>query len=219
MRQRFLPPRQEVKAVLVVGSTAFKSKVRSWDDFDLQVYTRSRPKWESHYEILNEAGSHFLVSAYYMQLDTTNNPKSTVMEQRDVRIILGSKDSLRHIRVDRPRRIEPLPHNLWRFEAHHEVFFNILVDIFFILNRYEAKGKPNATKPRVARDGLRTICRHFFQLYGVNRPVPERERWRRVMRQTVSLLRERSYAKACQNKEFADAAIDLMSVELTEHPF
>lgn len=191
------------------------SKFNNWDDFDLQIYTRSKPEWESHYEILNEAGNHFLVSAYYMQLDPAKNPKPTVMEQKDVRVILGTKESLIHIRVDRPRRIEPLPRDLRHFAEWHEVFFNILVDIFFILNRYEAKGRPNATKPRIARDGLRTICRHFYQFYGIHCPDSSKKPWRTLMQDIVSLLQEKGYAETCLNREFATAAIDLISARLT----
>ena len=216
VREKFLPPSQEVEAVLVVGSTALKSRVEDWDDFDLQIYTQSKPEWESHYEILNVSGRHYLVSAYYIQLDPTSNPEPTVMEQNDVRILLGSYESLRHIRVDRPSRIEPLPHELRRFERHYEVFFNILVDIFFILNRYEAKGRPYATKPRVARDGLRTISRHFYRFYGVNRgqSIPKNARWKGIMWDTVSLLQERGFASICQNGKFAEAAIDLILARL-----
>jgi len=194
----------------LVGSAAVKSKLKDWDDFDLQVYTRTKPEWESHYEILNDSGKHHLVSAYYLQLDPTSNPETTAMEQKDVRVLLGTKESLRHIRVDRPRRIEPLPHELKRFEARHEVFFNILVDIFFILNRYEARGRPSATKPRIARDGLRTICRHFHQFYGVEWPISKKEKWKTVLKNTVSLLQKRGYQDECQNREFVRAAISLM---------
>ena len=120
------------------------------------------------------------------------------------------RDSLRHIRVDRPRRIEPLPHELRAFDTHHEVAFNVLVDTYFILNRYEAKGRPNATKPRIAREGLRTICRHFYRFYGIDRPVPRRAPWRKVLRDTISLLQAKGYVNVCRNREFVQAATDLI---------
>lgn len=195
----------------MVGSTAFKTRLEDWDDFDLQVYTLSKPEWDSHYEILNDSGKRFLVSAYYLQIDPTTNPKPSVLEQRDVRVLFGSKESLEHIRVDRPSRVEPLPRTIPHFETYHEVFFNILVDIFFILRRYEAKGRPFATKPRVAREGLRTICRHFYQLYGLDRPISNHAKSRKLIRETALVLRERGYAESCRNRRFAKAAIDLMA--------
>lgn len=208
----FLRPRGEIEAALLVGSTAFKRELEDWDDFDLQIYTRSRRllNKHSHYEILNLRDRHHLISAYYMPFDPENSPKRTVEEQDDVSVLLGSSESLRQIRVDRPRRIEPLPRELRAFETRSEVAFNILVDIFFILNRYDAKGRPNATKPRVARDGLRTISRHFYRYYGIDWPIPKRARWRKVMRDTVSLLQAKGYASTCQNSEFARAAIGLI---------
>lgn len=195
----------------MVGSTAFRSRFEDWDDFDLQIYTRSKPEWNSHYEILNDSGKHFLISAYYLQINPTVNPKPAVLDQKDVRVLFGSKESLKHIRVDRPRRIEPLPHTIPHFEAYHEVFFNILVDIFFILNRYEAHGRPFATKPRVARDGLRTICRHFYQFYGINQSISENARSRTLIKEMASILREKGYAESCKNNRFAKVAIDLMA--------
>jgi hypothetical protein len=201
---------RDVEAVLLMGSTAHKPEFMDWDDFDVQVYTRSKPMRDSYYEILNDSGRHHLLSAYYFQLDPANHPVRNVTKQKDVQVLFGSKESLRHIFVDRPRRIEPLRHELREFGTRYERYFEILVDIFFILNRYEAKGKANATKPRVARDGLRTLSRHFFEFYGVNRQIPKQARWRNLMSEVVRLLYERGFAGKCQNAEFAKAAIELM---------
>lgn len=197
-----------------MGSTAFKSEFMDWDDFDVRVYTRSKPPHESYYEILNDSGKHYLLSAYYYQLDPANHPIRTVSQQRDVQVLFGDDESLRHVFVDRPRRIEPLPHELRGFDASYERYFEILVDVFFILNRYEAKGKANVTKPRVARDGLRTLSRHFYEFYGVNRSIPKGARWKGPLWEVNRLLDERGFASRCQNTRFVKAAIDLMSSSL-----
>ncbi len=195
----------------MVGSTAFKSSFDDWDDFDLQIYTRFRPELDNRYEILLDRGKHYLVSAYYMSTDPSSFPEPSALDQADVRVLVGSEESLQHIRVDRPRRVEPLPREIRRFDSHHEVFFNILVDIFFILNRYEARGRPFATKPRVARDGLRTVCRHFYRFYGVDRQVSTHSQWRRIIRDLALVLKEKRYSETCMNKQFARAAMDLMT--------
>lgn len=210
IKRRLLNQKNEIEAILLMGSTAFKSEFRDWDDFDVQVYTRSKPARGSYYEILNDSGRHYLLSVYYFQLDPANHPVRDVAKQKDVQVLFGRKESLRHILVDRPRRIEPLRHELREFDARYERYFEILVDIFFILNRYEAKGKANATKPRVARDALRTLSRHFFEFYGVSRSIPNRTRWKSLLSEVDRLLDERGFANECQNTEFAETAIDLM---------
>ena len=204
-----------VLAILLMGSTAFKSRFSDWDDFDLQVYTSRKTPMASYYEIIRDAGKRYLASAYFIRLDPTNNPKRTVLDQADVRILFGSKESLSHIFVDRPRRIEPLPHEYvpFVFASHYETLFNILVDIFFILNRYERRGRRNTIKPRVARDGLRTICRDFYLFYGINRPIPERAQWRTMKQDVVSLLVEKGFAEICRNRKFAEEAIELMRAD------
>lgn len=75
MSSRKFLPSQEVGAVLLVGSTAFMRKLNDWDDFDLQIYTRCKPEWSSHYELLFDSGRRFLVSAYYLQIDQALYPK------------------------------------------------------------------------------------------------------------------------------------------------
>lgn len=198
------------RAIVLMGSTANAHAFKDWDDFDVHVYTRSKPKAESYYEILTSAGRHLLLSAYFYQLDSKREPGRTVMEQDDVEVLFGDGPSLRHIYIQRPRRVEPLPHELPKFTTHAERFFEILVDIFFILNRYEARGRPTSTKARVARDGLRTICQHFYLLYGVHHPISKRMRWRKMMRDVDSLLAERRFADGCQNREFVRAGIELL---------
>jgi hypothetical protein len=210
IKRRLLNQEGGVEAILLMGSTAFKSEFVDWDDFDVQVYTRSKLRRSSYYEILNDSGRHYLLSVYYYQLDPDNRPMRDVTEQKDVQVLLGRKESLRHIFVDRPRRIEPLPHELPKFDTYYERYFEILVDIYFILSRYEAKGKPNSTKSRVARDGLRTLSRHFFKFYGINRPIPKRVRWRSLMMEVTHLLDERGFADKCKNTEFAETAIQLI---------
>jgi hypothetical protein len=84
------------------------------------------------------------------------------------------------------------------------------VDTYFILNRYERKDKANATKPRVARDALRTPSRHFFEFYGVSRSIPKRARWGNLLSEVDNLLDERGFASKCQNAKFAKATIELM---------
>jgi hypothetical protein len=214
IKQRLLNPKREIEAILLMGSTAFKSEFKDWDDFDIQVYTRSRPLTASYYEILKDLGKHYLLSAYYFQLDPTKGPIKAVTEQGDVQILFGRKQSLRSIFVERPRRIEPLQHELPRFDTRYERYFEILVDIFFILNRYEALGKANATKPRVARDGLRTLSRHFYEFYGINRSISKGARWRSLLCEVSHLLDERGFASKCQNKKFVEAAIGLMTSSL-----
>ena len=194
-----------------MGSTAFRSEFVDWDDFDVQVYTRAKHARSSYYEILNDSGRHYLLSAYYYQLDPANHPVRDVTKQSDVEILFGREKSLRHIFVDRPRRVEPLRHELTKFGTYYERYFEILVDIFFILNRYEARGKANTVKPRVARDGLRTLSRNFFHFYGVSRSIPNRANWRSLLSEVVRLLDERGFARECQNTEFAETAIELMT--------
>jgi hypothetical protein len=210
VERRLLDQEGEVEAILLMGSTAFKSEFTDWDDFDVQVYTRSKPTRSSYYEILNDSGRHYLLSVYYYQLDPTNHPVRDVTKQNDVQILFGRKESLRHISVDRPQRVEPLRHELREFDTRYERYFEILVDIFFILNRYEAKGKANATKPRVARDALRTLSRHFFEFYGVSRLIPKRTGWKNLLSEVDDLLYERGFASECQNANFAKTAIELM---------
>lgn len=210
IKRRLLKQKQEIEAILLMGSTAFKSEFMDWDDFDVRVYTRSKHARGSYYEILNDSRGHYLLSVYYYLLDPNNHPIRDVTRQNDVQILFGRKESLRHIFVDRPRRIEPLRQELPKFDTYYERYFEILVDTFFILNRYEAKGKANATKPRVARGGLRTLSRHFFGFYGVNRSIPKRARWRNLLSEVNSLLDERGFASKCQNAKFAKAAIKLM---------
>ena len=213
MKRELLDSAEDIEVILIVGSTAFKSdsQFQDWDDIDAQVYTRTKPSQNSHYGILIDSNRRILFSAYYSQLNFTNRPQKSVLEQGDVRVLYGKKDALRHIHVDRPRRIEPLPKEIPRFDTHHETLFNILVDTFFILNRYEAKGKPNATKARVARDGLRTIAKHFYRFYGVGKGIPNGVRWRKLLKDVDSLLTERGYASLCRNKNFASRALSLMA--------
>jgi len=213
VKRELLDSAEDVAAILIVGSTAFKSdsQFKDWDDIDAQVYTRTKPSQNSHYGILVDSKRRVLFSAYYSQLDFNKHPQRSVIEQGDVRVLYGKKEALRHIHVDRPRRIEPLPKEIPRFDTHHETLFNILVDIFFILNRYEARGEPNATKARVARDGLRTIAKHFYRFYGVEKGIPNGIRWRKILRDLNSLLTERGYANLCRNKVFASLALSLMA--------
>jgi len=208
--RRLLDQVHDIEAILLMGSTAFRSEFSDWDDFDVQVYTRSKPALSSYYEILKDSGKRYLLSVYYIQLDPTNHPVRDVTKQNDVQILFGRKESLRHIYVDRPPRIEPLRHDLPKFGTYYERYFEILVDIFFILNRYEAKGKPNSTKPRVARDGLRTLARHFFEFYGVSRSIPKRVKWRNLLSEVNDLLERRGFASKCRNANFAKTAILLM---------
>lgn len=214
IRKRLLNQRSDIEAILLMGSTAFKSEFTNWDDFDIRAYTRRKPSRESYYEILNDSGRHYLLSAYYYRFDPSNYPVRTVSEQEDVQVLFGSKESLRHIFIDRPRRIEPLPHELRGFDAHYERAFEVLVDIFFIMNRYEARGKTNATKPRVARDGLRTLSRHFYEFYGINRSIPKGARWKGLLWGVNRLLDERRFPSRCQNAKFAKAALELMGTTL-----
>ena len=201
-----------IRAILLMGSTASKTEFSDWDDFDLQVYTDKRPPPFSHYELLRDSNKRFLVSAYFLQFDPANDLKRTVLEQRDVKILFGSKESLRHIFVDRPRRIASIrPEYIpLTFATYYENYFNILVDIFFILNRYERRGKRDATKPRVARDGLRAISSNFHQFYGVNHTIPKGTKWRKMIQDVTSLFVEKRFAEICRNKNFAEAAIELM---------
>lgn len=211
IRSRLLGQRSDVEAILLMGSTAFKSQFMDWDDFDVRVYTRSKSARSSYYELLTDSGRHYLLSVYYYQLDPSNHPARNVTSQDDVQILFGRKEPLRHIFVDRPRRVEPLPHDLPKFVGtHYERYFEILVDIFFILNRCEMRGKANATKARIAREGLRLLSRCFFEFYGVNRTIPRRKRWRNLMSEVVNLLNERGFTNRCQNKEFVKAAIELI---------
>ena len=218
VKKELLDSVNDAVAKLVVGSTAFKSdsELENWDDIDTQVYTRGKPQQNSHYGILNDSGKHILFSAYFMRFDPDNAPRKCVTEQKDVRVLYGAKEALKHIYVERPRRIEPLPKEIPKFDRYHEVFFNILVDIFFILNRSEAKGKANLTKARVARDGLRTIAKHFYRFYGVEKEIPSRIRWRKLLSDVNSLLADRDYAKLCRNQAFAETAIRLMESYMAE---
>jgi hypothetical protein len=213
VKRELLGSAEDVEAILIVGSTAFNSdsQFKDWDDIDAQVYTRAKPSQDSHYGILTDSKRRILFSAYYSQLNPANCPQRCVLEQKDVRILSGKEEALRHIHVDRPRRVEPLPKEIPRFDAHHETLFNILVDIFFILNRYEAKGKPNATKARVARDGLRTIAKHFYRFYGIDKEIPNGVKWRRLLKDVDSLLTERDYTNLCHDKDFASRALSLMA--------
>ena len=213
VKKELLHSSNDIVAILLVGSTAFKtdSEFKDWDDIDTQVYTRSRPSQNSHYGILNESGRHILFSAYYMQFDPTSRPQKTVIEQKDVRVLYGERKALEHIYVDRPRRIEPLPKEIPKFDSYHEVFFNILVDIFFILNRYEASGRSNSAKARIARDGLRTIAKHFYRFYRIDAGISNGVRWRIMLNGVVTLLARRGYPNLCRNQSFAEAAIRLMA--------
>ena len=85
------------------------------------------------------------------------------------------------------------------------------MDAFFILNRYEARGRAYAVKPRLARDALRTIARHFYEFYRVDHPIRDRARWRTVLNDVNQLLRERKFEEICQNRKFVAEAIDLMA--------
>jgi hypothetical protein len=211
VRRRLLNRTSDVEAIVLMGSTAFKPQFTDWDDFDVRVYTRSKSARSSYYELLTDSGRHYLLSAYYYQLDLSNHPARSVTSQDDVQILFGRKESLRHIFVDRPQRMEPLPHDLPKFvDTHYERYFEILVDIFFILNRCEMRGKTNAIKARIAREGLQLLSRCFFEFYAVKRTIPRRERWRNLMFEVIDLLNEREFANRCQNKEFVRAAIELI---------
>ena len=194
-----------------MGSTANKKALDNWDDFDIRVYTKSKHEAESYYEILVSGNEHFLLSAYFYQLDLKLNPDLTVLEQKDVEVLYGRRENLSHIYVWRPRHVEPLAHDLPKFDIYYERFFEILVDILFILRRYESRGRPNSTKACVARDGLRTICEHFYRFYGVHTTIPKGTRWRTMMNDLGSLLVERNLDDICQNKGFVRAGIELLS--------
>jgi predicted RNA-binding protein associated with RNAse of E/G family len=85
------------------------------------------------------------------------------------------------------------------------------VDIYFILKRYENRGHPYATKPRIARDGLRTICRHFYQSYGIEHHIDQRAGPRRLFSDIGSLLFSKGFAKLCENQKFVREGIELIS--------
>jgi hypothetical protein len=120
IKRRLLNQKREVEAILLMGSTAFKSEFMDWDDFDVQVYTRSKPARSSYYEVLNDLERHYLLSVYYFQLDPSNHPVRNVTKQNDVQILFGRRESLRHIFVDRPRQVEPLRYELREFDTYYE---------------------------------------------------------------------------------------------------
>lgn len=211
IRKKLLGQAPDVRAIILMGSTANKRSFEEWDDFDVQVYTSSTPRDGSYYEILPSGRRRFLLSAYFYQLDLGQEPRRTVVDQDDVEVLFGDKEALRHIYIRRPRRTEPLPHELPRFDLYCERFFEILVDIFFILNRCEAKNQQSPTKARIARDGLRTISQHFYRYYGVDERVSTKARWRTTMRNVSLLLSERRFVDICQNKEFVRAGINLLN--------
>jgi hypothetical protein len=211
IEKQLLDSQPDVEAILLVGSTAFTKRLFDWDDLDVQVYTRGEPGNESYYEILNDGGRHYLLSAYYSKLGKLPTQAKNVLQQRDVQIIFGREESLRRIFVDRPQRTERLPHELGSFKEHHERYFEILVDVFFILNRYEARGKGNTVKPRLARDALRTLARHYYGFYGVNHTITNRGGWRSALHEVNNLLDERRFENLCQNRKFVRTAINLIS--------
>ncbi len=203
--------RRDIEAILLVGSTAFAKNLADWDDFDVQVYTREQPRVREYYEIIEDGGSHYLLGARYFRLDRLNTPPASVLQQKDVQILFGKEEALRHLFANRPRRIEPIPHAIRNFKENYENCFMLLVDLFFILKRYEARGRRDATKPRLCRDAMRTIARHYYGFYGVSRPIPDRVRWRRLLAETIQLLEERKFETICRNRKLVRTAIDLMS--------
>ena len=203
----------DTEAILLIGSTAFKKSYEDWDDFDVQVYTRHKPKHELYYEIIRDGKGRHLLGVRYFALERTKNPAVSVLQQKDVQVLFGSEESLRHIFVWRPRKIEPVPKKLPRFNEFYEVYFTIMVDLFFMLKRYEARGRPGATKARLCRDGVRTFARHFYEFYGVESTVGDRTRWRKVLGNVVRLLDERGFVRLCLNKRFVHEAITLLESE------
>lgn len=202
-----------IEAILLIGSTAFKKTFDDWDDFDIQVYTRGKPRHGLYYEIIKDGKRRHLLGIRYFALDETQSPAVSVLQQKDVQVLFGSEESLRHIFVWRPRKIEPVPKKLPRFSDFYEVHFTIMVDLFFILKRYEARGRPNTTKARLCRDGVRTFARHFYEFYGVEHAVGDRTRWRKVLADVARVLDERGFERLCLNREFVREAISLMEFE------
>src|SRR5439155_12516712 len=119
--------------------------------------------------------------------------------------------SLSHLFVKKPRRIEPIPHQIANFKEQYENYFKLVVDIFFILNRYEARGRREATKPRLARDALRTVARHYYEFYGIDHPIRDRETWRKVLSELLQFLEDQKFEDICQNKKFVRDSIGFMS--------
>jgi len=187
-----------------------------WDDLDVQVYTRSRPGPESqrHYEILNDSGRHYLLAEIFFQLRASDHPKTTAAEQKDVQVLFAKPGALERISFSRPRRIDPLPGELPNFGVYYEEYFGLLVDLFFMMKRYEMRGRPNATKPRLVRDAFRTFHRHFYELYGLESSLSKRARWRRTASEIVDLLGQRGFASRCKDAKFVQGAMDLMAESL-----
>jgi hypothetical protein len=176
------------------------------------VYTRDQPKVRHYYELINDGRRHYLLGAHYFRLDMLQTPPTNVLQQKDVQILFGEEEALRHLFVKRPRRIEPIPHQIQNFKENYENYFMLLVDLFFILKRHEARGRRDATKPRLCRDAMRTIARHYYEFYGVSRQIPDRVRWRSLLAEIIQLLEERKFEDMSHNnKEFVRTAIDLMS--------
>jgi hypothetical protein len=184
--------------------------LEDWDDFDVQVYTRDKPKLGLYYEILKDGGKHYLLSAFYFRLNRGQSPVKTVLQKRSIRVLYGDEKSLRHIHVERSRRVEPIPHELPRFKEHQDTNIAIFLDMFFILNRAESRKRMGRVKARLARDAVRTFARHFYEFYGIDRQVGDRARWRSVMKDVGRLLQEKKFEELCRNREFASAAIDLI---------
>jgi hypothetical protein len=207
-----LESQPDIEAILLVGSTAFTKKLSDWDDFDVQVFTRDQPEDRHYYEIINDGGSrHYLLGAHYFRLDKLHTPLTNVLQQKDVQVLFGKEEALRHLFVERPRRIEPIPHQIQNFKENYENYFMLLVDLFFILKRYEARNRRDATKPRLCRDAMKTIARHYYEFYGVSRPVRDRVRWRTLLAEIIQFLEERRFEDVCRNKDFVRTGIDLMS--------
>jgi hypothetical protein len=170
-----------------------------------------KPNAGLYYEIINDGGRHYLLGAHYFHLDKLQNPPKNVLQQKDVQILYGEEEALRHLFVKRPRRIEPIPHQIQNFKENYENYFMLLVDLFFILKRYEARGRRDATKPRLCRDAMRTVARHYYEFYGVSRPIRDRVRWRTLLAEIIQFLEERKFEDICRDKKFVRTAIDLMS--------
>ena len=210
-----LDPRDDIEAIVLIGSTAFSRTLADWDDFDVRVYTSDPPKAWPYYEILDDAGKHYFLSVFYYHLDRLETPIRSALDQKDVQLLYGKERVLRHVFVDRPRRIEPLPHRIQNFKENYENYFMLLVDLFFILKRYEARGRRDATKPRLCRDAIRTIARHYYEFYGISRPIRDRVRWKRLLAEVIQLLEERKFEDMCRNKMLISRSIRLMK-ESTE---
>lgn len=195
-----LENRTNVLSILLTGSAAYRRVIHPYDDFDVVVFTKTSPAQDTYYEIVEQGGKTLLLSMYFVQLDGLRPKTPNVLDQRGVEPLFGSKDTLRCIFLEKPRRTEPLPARLPDFGKRRDRYFEIFVDCAFILKRCDRRGSSHRTKPRLARNAIKTISSYFHAYYhsGMG-PVTTRSRWKTVARELACFLSKNDFTRHCGN--------------------